>query len=81
MSKALVPRDAIAFQSDLDMVLAEPPPRLLRATNALVAGLLITLIAIAAVVKTDVVVSGHGQLRADTPTILLQPVERAITGP
>jgi HlyD family secretion protein len=78
MSRSVVPRDAIAFQSDLDAVLAEPPPRLLRATNALVAGLLITLVIIAGVVKTDVVVSGRGQLRADTPTILLQPLERAI---
>jgi HlyD family secretion protein len=78
MSRSVVPRDAIAFQNDLDAVLAEPPPRLLRVTNAIVAGLLLTLIAIAAVVKTDVVVTGRGQLRADTPTILLQPVERAI---
>jgi HlyD family secretion protein len=78
MSRAVVPRDAIAFQSDLDAVLAEPPPRLLRATNGFVAGLLVALIAIAAVVKTDVVVGGRGELRADTPTILLQPVERAI---
>jgi len=78
MSRSLVPRDAIAFQSDLDTVLAEPPPAGLRATNALIFGALATLIAIAAVVKTDVVVAGRGQLRADTPTILLQPVERAI---
>jgi HlyD family secretion protein len=78
MSKSVVPRDAIAFQSELDEVLAEPPPGGLRSTNALVALFLLVIISIAALVKTDVVVTGRGQLRADTPTILLQPVERAI---
>jgi len=78
MSKAVIPHDAIAFQSDLDEVLAEPPPRFLRGTNAIGAGFLATIILIAALVKTDVVVAGRGQLRADTPTILLQPVERAV---
>jgi HlyD family secretion protein len=75
---AVVLRDAIAFQSDLDEVLAEPPPRALRATNALLAALLATVIAIAASVHTDVVVTGRGQLRADTPTILMQPMERSL---
>ena len=78
MSMRLVPRDAIAFQTDLDEVLAEPPPRGLRTTNFLLAGIMASVILIAALMKTDVVVSGRGQLHADTPTILLQPVERAI---
>jgi HlyD family secretion protein len=78
MSQSLIPRDAIAFQTDLDEVLAEPPPRGLRATNFLLASLMASVLIIAAVVKSDIIVSGRGQLRADTPTILLQPVERAI---
>jgi HlyD family secretion protein len=78
MSTSLIPRDAIAFQSDLDEVLAEPPPRFLRSTSALLAALLAALLCIAALVKADIVVAGRGQLHADTPTILLQPVERAI---
>jgi HlyD family secretion protein len=78
MSRSLVPHDAIAFQSELDEVLAEPPPGGLRSVNALVAIFLITIATIAGVVKTDVVIAGRGQLRADTPIILLQPVERAI---
>jgi len=78
MSKSIIPRDAIAFQSELDEVLAEPPPGGLRSTNALVALFLVTIITIAGLVKSDVVVSGRGQLHADAPSILLQPVERAI---
>lgn len=78
MSKSIVPRDAIAFQSELDEILAEPPPGGLRSTNALVALFLVSIITIAGFVKTDVVVSGRGQLHADTPSILMQPVERAI---
>jgi len=78
MTKSIVPRDAIAFQSELDEILAEPPPGGLRSINALVALFLVTIITIAGFVKTDVVVSGRGQLHADTPSILLQPVERAI---
>jgi HlyD family secretion protein len=78
MTRTLVPRDAIAFQSDLDEVLAERPPRSLRTTSLLLAGFLVTIVGIAAFVKIDVLVTGQGQLKADTPTILLQPMERSI---
>ncbi len=71
-------RDALPFQSDLDQVLAEPPPRFLRATTWLVASLLGTILLIASLTTTDVVVTGRGQLHADTPTIVLQPMERAL---
>ena len=70
MSHSLVPRDAIAFQNDLDEVLAEPPPRVLQATNLLLAGLLMSVICIAAIVKTDIVVAGRGAVarrHADNP--------------
>jgi HlyD family secretion protein len=60
MSTSLIPRDAIAFQSDLDEVLAEPPPRFLRSTSALLAALLAALLCIAALVKADIVVAGRG---------------------
>lgn len=70
--------DAIPFQSELDEIVAEPPPRFLRGTLYFVAALAVSLFTIASLVHVDVVVQGGGQLTTDMPSIVLQPMERGI---
>ena len=68
----------LPFQDDLDALIAEPTPRLLRWWPALGAGLLATLIAIAAVAKVDVVVTAPGRLASEAPPVVLAPLDRAV---
>ena len=68
---------ALAFQADLDRLVEEPPPFLLRLWPMLGAGLVVALVAIAAMVRIDVVVTATGRLAADAPPIILQPMSRA----
>jgi HlyD family secretion protein len=77
VSRTLLP-DAIPFQTDLEAVLAAPPPRFLRSTTWLAAGFLAALVLVASVAQTDMMVTGTGTLQADTPPFVLQPMERAI---
>ena len=70
--------DAIPFQTDLDEIIEEPAPQLLRATAALVGILLLAVTLVTSIVKMDIVVVAVGHLAADGPTIVLQPMERAI---
>jgi hemolysin D len=70
--------DAIPFQNELDEIVAELPPRFIRGTLYFVAALFISLIVVASVVNVDIVVQGGGQLTTDIPSIVLQPMERAI---
>lgn len=70
--------EALAFQSDLDRLVAEPPPRLLRLWPLFGAALLVALVAAAAVLRVDIVVVATGRLAADAPSVLLQPMSRAI---
>ena len=68
---------ALAFQADLDRLVEEPPPFLLRLWPMLGAGLVVALVAIAAMVRIDVVVTATGRQAADAPPIILQPMSRA----
>jgi len=77
-SRSSVMEDAIPFQDDIEEILEERAPPLLRSMNYLVAGLFISFVVIATVVKVDVVVVGTGRLVTDSPTILLQPMDRSI---
>jgi hemolysin D len=70
--------DAIPFQSELDEIVEELPPRFIRGTLYFVAALVVSMITIAALVNVDIVVQGGGQLTADMPSIVLQPMERGI---
>jgi hemolysin D len=74
---AILP-EAIPFQSELEEIVAEPPPRLMRGTLYFVVALAVSLITIASLVHVDVVVQGGGQLTTDMPSIVLQPMERGI---
>jgi HlyD family secretion protein len=71
-------RAAIPYQSDLAIIVEELPPRFMRSTLYIVASLVVILVVIASVVKVDIVVVGTGQLITDSPTIVLQPLDRAI---
>lgn len=70
--------EAVAFQSDLEEVISEPPPRHLSKVHMWAAGMFVLLIFVASVVKVDTVVVATGRLMPDTPPIVLQPIERGI---
>jgi HlyD family secretion protein len=70
--------DAIPFQSDLDEIIEEPAPRLLRMMAILIGCLLLALAVVASMVRMDIVVVASGHLAADSPVIVLQPMERSI---
>jgi HlyD family secretion protein len=77
-ARAALPRDAIAFQTDLEELLEEPPPPFLAGTHLLVALLFVLLLLLATLARVDVVVTAGGRLRPDAPPVVLQPIERAI---
>ncbi len=70
--------EALAFLDPIDQICEERPPPFLRATHALAAALFVSLLAVAALVQIDVVVTGVGRIATDTAPIVLQPMERAI---
>ncbi len=78
MHAATVTPHALGYQSELEQILAAPPPRLLCVTGVLAAGLVVAMVTIAACVSTDIVVVGSGTLAADSPTIALQAMERGV---
>jgi hemolysin D len=69
---------AISFQTDLEEIVEELPPRFLRASHYFAAALFAVILLIAAFAPVEMVVQGAGQLTTDTPSIVLQPIERAI---
>ena len=77
MRRSVITAGALEFQADLDRLVEEPPPFLLRLWPALGAGLVVALVTIAALVRIDVVVTATGRLAADAPPIILQPMSRA----
>lgn len=70
--------EAVAFQSDLEELIAEAPPRHLDIAHVWAACMFVTLIVVASVIKVDTVVVATGRLMPDTPPIVLQPIERGI---
>jgi len=70
--------EAVEFQDGVDEVIREPFPRFLESSHYFVVLLFLTLVLIAGVVETDVVLTGSGRLITDTPTIVVQPLERGI---
>ncbi len=78
---AVMPRTdpaILAFQDDLDALVAERPPLLLRLWPALGAGLFAALIALAAISRVDIVVTAGGRLVPETPPVVLAPIDRAV---
>ena len=74
---ALMP-EAIPFQDPIDEISQELPPRMLRSAYYLVVVAFLAVIAIASVVKVDMVVVGTGRLITDTAPIMLQPMDLSI---
>lgn len=69
---------ALAYQPDLDRLVAEPAPLILRLWPALGATMVAALVLVAGLVRVDVVINATGRLAAATPPILLQPMARAV---
>ena len=69
---------AISFQTDIEEIIEELPPRFLRSSHYFVAALFVIILLIAAYSPVEMVVQGSGQLTTDAPPIVLQPMERAI---
>jgi HlyD family secretion protein len=76
--QALQQRSAEMAKPDLEDILAEQPPRLLRGPHYVVVALLLLLILVASLVKVDMIVAASGRLVPDGPPIVLQPLERSI---
>lgn len=77
-NRATVPDDAVSFQSDIDEIVEERPPRFMRSSLYIVVALVLSLIVVATVNKVEVVVVSSGRLIPDTPPIVLQPMDRSI---
>lgn len=71
-------RDALEFQADLDRLVAEPAPLILRLWPALGVTLIVALVAFASLAQLDIVVSAQGRLAADAPPAILAPMSRAV---
>ncbi len=75
---ARIAEGAMAFQADLDRLVAEPPPLILRLWPGLGALLVMALVLAAALLRVDIVVTATGRLAADAPPVILQPMSRAV---
>lgn len=70
--------EAIEFQSELEVIIREPPPPILGAPHLIAAGMLALLALIACFVQMDRVVVATGRLATQVPPITMQPLERSI---
>jgi len=70
--------EAVAFQSDLEELISEAPPRHLSHIHLWAACMFVLLVLIAGIVQVDTVVVATGRLIPDTPPIVLQPIDRSI---
>lgn len=69
---------ALEFQADLDRLVAEPLPLMLRLWPFMGAALVAALVLVAALTRIDIVVTASGRLAADAPPVILQPLSRAV---
>ncbi|MBF0612053.1 MAG: HlyD family type I secretion periplasmic adaptor subunit [Magnetococcales bacterium] len=70
--------DAVPFLNDLDEIMEERPPAMLRSIHYIILTLFLSMLLIATLVEVNVVVVGMGRLITLEPPIMLQPIERAI---
>lgn len=68
----------LPFQDDIDALIAEPTPRLLRWWPALGGSLIALLLLVGAVAEVDVVVTAPGRLASEAPPVVLAPIDRAV---
>lgn len=79
-ARTVITPGAREFQAELDRLVEEPAPLILRLWPALGAGLIAALVLVAAFARVDIVVTATGRLSADAPPIILQPMARATLG-
>ena len=70
--------ETLAFQTDIDALVGERMPLVLRAWPALGAGLLAALLVTAAFTRVDIVVTASGRLMSEAPPVVLQPIGSAV---
>lgn len=70
--------EAIAFQDEIDALVAEPAPRLLRLWPALVGAMLVGVLVLAGVARVDIVITAQGRLTPDAPPMVLQPMASVV---
>lgn len=70
--------EARAFQEDLDALVAEPAPWVLRAWPFMAGALILGLVGVAAITRIDIVVTAQGRLTPDAPPMVLSPIDRAV---
>ncbi|MGF7160895.1 HlyD family secretion protein [Rhodoligotrophos appendicifer] len=73
-----LPIAALEFESPSAAIIATPVPRLTRSTILFVFLLVLALIASAAVIRIDRIVSARGKLVADAPNIVMQAFDQTI---
>ncbi len=65
-------------ETDLDEMVSEQAPRVLRSMSYFLTGACIFALVASAIVHVDIIVQSSGQLTIDVPTIVVQPLERSI---
>jgi len=70
--------EALPFQSDLDELIEEPPPQVLRGLAYFILAMIFVMVLIASLADVDMIVVGGGRLLTDTPPIILQPIRMSI---
>lgn len=65
-------------ESDLDEMIEEKPPQVLRNISYFLASACVAGVVSAAIVHIDIIVQSSGQLNIDVPPIIVQPMERSI---
>lgn len=70
--------EALEFQTELEIIVREPPPPILGAPHLAAAGMLVIIALIACFVQVDKIVVAPGRLVTQAAPILLQPIERSV---
>ena len=65
-------------EPDLDDILAERPPRLMRSIHYILVTAFGSIILLASVLNVDIIVAATGRLITETPTIVVQPMQLSI---
>jgi hemolysin D len=74
----LPPRGGVPPEPDLEDILSEQPPRLMRGPHYVVVAMFLALLFLAAVLKVDIIVVATGRLVPDAPPIVVQPLELSV---
>ena len=77
-SRSEIIPEAVAFQTELEEIIAQPTSTKLRVANYVLVCVLIGLFIAGGITKVDVVIGTPGRLAADAPPIVLQPIDRGI---